>query len=174
VEPGESLAIRVGEVFTPAAPIDKKALFAGRTKQLRQVVDAINQRGQHAIIFGERGVGKTSLANVLSENLSLPGGNFLMPHVNCDTEDDFTSLWKKILNEISLYRHSQQPGYEGGTLVRPIPLLENLEEPFSTGDIRRVLSPLAANFVVVITLDEFDRLPGGAVRSMMADTIKMI
>lgn len=174
MEPGQQLAIRVGEIFTPAAPIDKKALFAGRTQQVRQVVDAINQRGQHAIIFGERGVGKTSLANVLSENLSVPGGQILMPHINCDTEDDFTTLWRKVFSEISLYRNAQQAGYAGAPIARPINFAEGVSEPFSTGDIRSILTPLTTNFLVVIIFDEFDRLPGGAVRSMMADTIKML
>ena len=32
-------------------------------------VAAINQRGQHVVLYGERGVGKTSLANVMAEVL---------------------------------------------------------------------------------------------------------
>jgi DNA polymerase III gamma/tau subunit len=58
---------RGGEVFTPSAPIDNQALFAGRVNQLNRIIGAVSQRGQHAILFGERGVGKTSLANVLSD-----------------------------------------------------------------------------------------------------------
>lgn len=54
-------------VFTPAVPISSDSLFAGRSTQISKLVDAINQRGQHAVLFGERGVGKTSLANVLGE-----------------------------------------------------------------------------------------------------------
>jgi Cdc6-like AAA superfamily ATPase len=173
-EENEQLAIRVGSIFTPSAPIDKKALFIGRSKQLRQVVDAINQRGQHAIIFGERGVGKTSLANVLAENLSVPGGYLLMPHVNCDTGDDFSTLWTKVLNEITIYHRKRQAGFDlQETLLKGAPSQE-MTEPTSTGDIRKVLAPLASNFLVVIILDEFDRLPGGPVRAMMADTIKML
>ena len=175
VESGDLLAVRVGQVFTPSAPIDKNALFAGRTKQIRQVVDAINQRGQHAIIFGERGVGKTSLANVLSENLSVPGGYLLMPHVNCDTGDDFTSLWTKVFTEIKLYRRGRQAGFEMEELWKPQDLnKEVVTETISTGDIRRVLTPLASNFLVVIIIDEFDRLPAGPVRTMLADTVKML
>jgi Holliday junction resolvasome RuvABC ATP-dependent DNA helicase subunit len=36
-------------------------------------MDAINQQGQHVLIYGERGVGKTSLANVLSGFLKTMG-----------------------------------------------------------------------------------------------------
>ena len=36
---------------------------------MRRLIDAANQSGQRAIVYGERGVGKTSLANVLSDFL---------------------------------------------------------------------------------------------------------
>ena len=56
--------LRLGEVFTPSAPIDRLRLFAGRDQQRLAVLDAILQRGRHAVLFGERGVGKTSCANI--------------------------------------------------------------------------------------------------------------
>ena len=49
-------------------------LFAGRKAQLNKVIDAANQRGQHAIVYGERGVGKTSLARVLSSRIRTASG----------------------------------------------------------------------------------------------------
>jgi len=61
------LSLQAGLVFTPNTPIDQRALFAGRGDQIRRIIDAVNQAGQHAILFGERGVGKTSLANVISQ-----------------------------------------------------------------------------------------------------------
>src|SRR5262245_47987345 len=90
----------VGRVFTPTAPIDERSLFAGRDSQVRRVVDAINQKGQHAIIFGERGVGKTSLANVLSSFLSGQADIILAPRVNCDSDDTFDSVWTKVFEHI--------------------------------------------------------------------------
>jgi ABC-type transport system involved in cytochrome bd biosynthesis fused ATPase/permease subunit len=90
-------SIDAGKVFTPTAPIDERSLFAGRTEQVRKVVDAVNQKGQHAVVFGERGVGKTSLSNVLSSFLSGPNAStVLSPRVNCDATDTFQSLWSKI------------------------------------------------------------------------------
>ncbi len=63
------LNAEIAKVFTPSAPVDDAALFAGRTTQLLKVVNAISQRGQHVVIFGERGVGKTSLSNILYATL---------------------------------------------------------------------------------------------------------
>ncbi len=97
-----------------------------------------------------------------------------MPHVNCDSGDDFTSLWRKILTEIKLYRRGFQTGFNLDEIWKPQQLADDLPESISTGDVRKLLAPLAANFLVVIIIDEFDRLPDGKVRTMIADTVKML
>jgi ABC-type molybdenum transport system ATPase subunit/photorepair protein PhrA len=48
-------------------PITQINLFAGRRDKLRDLTIAVSQDGQHPIIYGERGVGKTSLANIVAE-----------------------------------------------------------------------------------------------------------
>ena len=59
----------LGQHFKPATPIDNVSLFCGRVRQRQTVVDAINQSGQHVVLYGERGVGKTSLAKMLFPSL---------------------------------------------------------------------------------------------------------
>jgi ABC-type transport system involved in cytochrome bd biosynthesis fused ATPase/permease subunit len=59
----------IDTVFTPAAPIRTRDLFFGRMDQLKRVVETINEPGQHAALYGERGVGKTSLANIINDRL---------------------------------------------------------------------------------------------------------
>ena len=74
---------RIATSFRPSEPIDSKA-FAGRESQITDVINACVQRGQHAVIFGERGAGKTSLVNTLCKML---GHKFVMPKcgtINCD------------------------------------------------------------------------------------------
>jgi Cdc6-like AAA superfamily ATPase len=92
--------LRSGEVFTPSAPIDNQALFVGRVNQLNRIMSAVSQRGQHAILFGERGVGKTSLANVLLKIMRGSQEHVESVIVNCDTEDTFEQLWYKIFAEL--------------------------------------------------------------------------
>jgi transcriptional regulator with AAA-type ATPase domain len=74
------------QVFNPSAPVHKQSLFAGRTTQLVTTINALSTRGQHVAIYGERGVGKTSLANILSDVFkSLPSNMpFNYVRVNCD------------------------------------------------------------------------------------------
>ncbi len=62
----QMIGLQIGTVFTPNTPVSEKDMFSGRKDQIYKVLDVIFQTGQHAIIFGDRGVGKTSLANILS------------------------------------------------------------------------------------------------------------
>jgi Cdc6-like AAA superfamily ATPase len=124
-------------VFTPAAPIDSQALFAGRTRQVSLVIDAVNQTGQHAIIFGERGVGKTSLANVLAPWLESLGQRVLAPRVNCDSADTFSSAWKKLLSRIQLPGQPHRAGFKAEGLSE-FASRDRLKEEYSPDDVIRL------------------------------------
>jgi ATP-dependent Clp protease ATP-binding subunit ClpA len=54
----------ITDAFSPGAPIQERELFAGRANELQALMDAVMQRGRHAVLFGERGVGKTSMVNI--------------------------------------------------------------------------------------------------------------
>jgi hypothetical protein len=156
------------QVFSPAAPIDQYRLFAGRVRQVREVLTAASQRGMHVILFGERGVGKTSLANILSELILVDGVRSLNSGtVNCDASDDFDSLWRKILRELTVYSESEDaPGVDASTMDR---LLSDTVTP---DDIRFLLDRIPQP--VMIVLDEIDRLTNLEATTLLADTIKTL
>ena len=54
----------LARVFTPHAPVNDRDLFRGLLDQIFAVSAAINQNGLHVMLYGERGVGKTSMANL--------------------------------------------------------------------------------------------------------------
>ncbi|MBI5864397.1 MAG: ATP-binding protein [Planctomycetes bacterium] len=55
---------RCNQAFTPFAPIDLPEFFAGRIGHVDRLISEIEAPGRHVAIFGERGVGKTSLAKL--------------------------------------------------------------------------------------------------------------
>ena len=77
LERAEQLARRAATVFQPRTPIATKELFAGRWPELTEISDAVHQTGLHVVIYGERGVGKTSLANVISPTIWVMDGHRL-------------------------------------------------------------------------------------------------
>jgi len=56
---------RVGEAFSPFHPIQVRDFFAGRVEQIGRIEQALRAGGQHVILYGDRGVGKTSLSNIV-------------------------------------------------------------------------------------------------------------
>ncbi len=147
----------IGQVFTPSAPINNQDLFAGRVNQLNRIISAVSQRGQHAILFGERGVGKTSLANVLLNILRGSQEQFKSVIVNCDTEDRFDRLWYKIFLELE---NTQTLDFE----------LHQVNPEFIRVRLQRQITGSA-----VIIIDEMDRLNRDPYfTAFMADTIKTL
>jgi len=166
----EDLARRAGTVFKPNTPVTERDLFAGRTDRIRRLVDVANQDGQHAIIHGERGVGKTSLANVVTKFYS-PELPVVSPRINCDSLDDFGTVWRKVFEEIELKRPEPVVGFGGGIqgtlFTSPTPVLA---DPTPDG-VRRALTVLARTCLPLIVVDEFDRLKEES-RRPFADMIK--
>lgn len=143
-----------GQVFSPGAPIDEQELFAGRAEQVRELISSVYQRGQHAVVFGERGVGKTSLANTFTKFMHAPLSRVVATRVNCDGIDDFSNVWHKALAD-----------WEISSL---------LPERITPDDVRRALREVAANNIAIVVLDEFDRLRDPSATRLVADTIKAL
>src|SRR6185437_5238789 len=48
--------MEIANLFSPTQPVREADLFVGRTHQIQQVTEGILQAGQHAVVYGERGV----------------------------------------------------------------------------------------------------------------------
>jgi Cdc6-like AAA superfamily ATPase len=169
----QKLSLEAGSVFTPGAPVNEQDLFAGRLDQFDKVLDATSQRGYHAVLYGERGVGKTSLSNMISAFL-INRGKWIVPRVNCDASDDFSSLWKKALRDIAITKTQPGIGFGSKSTTSQYSYLEHLPSDVTPDEVRRCLAQLSAGAILLIIFDEFDRIADKNVTSLMADTIKML
>ncbi len=163
---------KAGQVFTPGSPINERDLFAGRLDQVQKILNAASQTGYHAVLYGERGVGKTSLSNVLASFLNEAAGRALYPRVNCDASDTFTSVWKKAFKDITLTNTKKLAGFSDRSEIETRSFVEGLPAELAPDDIRRLLAQLSAACRIVITFDEFDRIEDRKITLLMADTIK--
>jgi Cdc6-like AAA superfamily ATPase len=144
--------MRVAQAFRPAAPVDDLELFAGREAQRQEIVGAIAQAGYHVALYGERGVGKTSLARVSVELFDRPGGvRFRSAMINCHTDDNFDSLWQTIFKRL------------GRSLDG---------EKLAPEDVRYEIEEL--DLPALIVIDELDRLEDDPSLTLLADTIKTL
>jgi Cdc6-like AAA superfamily ATPase len=81
----------VREVFTPHRPVKVIDHLFGRGHEVAALIQQINTPGQHALLYGERGVGKSSLANVAAELLLQMLTEHLYPS-RCDSASTFESI----------------------------------------------------------------------------------
>jgi Cdc6-like AAA superfamily ATPase len=169
----------VSKAFRPAAPVDNQALFAGRTQQMVRVLDVVEQPGQHAAVYGSRGVGKTSLAKVIAAALNNTEGGqtdrVVALHYTCTANDTFATVWRSVFGDLFVTLRSEGFGFAGETTDKRIPAtaIFDLEGEVTTDAIRRGLLTLSKGAPLAIFVDEFDRLPASE-KVAFADTTKVL
>lgn len=166
---------QVSDIYTPSYPIELKDLFSGRNEQLVRAVSIVPQKGLHAIIFGDRGVGKTSFANMLK--ILMESSERQVQRVSCNSEDTFTTLWKNILSRFTV---KYQEVKERVSFVKDTEVTET-EYPLSTFISTPEVSPEQILELLkflnspIIIIDEFDRLEDAFFnKKVFTDVIKAI
>lgn len=168
---------RLQESFTPNRPIDVPDLLSGRIDLIFRITEAINTQGLHMILYGDRGTGKTSIGHVIARLIQEPekreGKRVVL--VSCDSSDDFSSLWGKVVQEILL--EQRQLGFlqqSVASILTPLHVGSSFDNraPIVTPNDARILMKSFPNPIVII-FDEFDRTPISDIRRLMADTIKL-
>ncbi len=163
---------RVAQVFTEGAPIQQVDLFAGRVPQMQQLLDVVHQPGKHAVVYGERGVGKTSLATVM--RMILSSMEMTAVRVPCDGTDTFRSIWVKVLDEVRLVSIRQAIGFGRHEVTDTTAGADLLPANSTPNDVKRLLRTFSQDRPFVVFIDEFDRLEDGSARRLIADTIKAL
>jgi Cdc6-like AAA superfamily ATPase len=152
-----SLEYYTTQLFRPAAPIMEDGFFAGRLVQARSLLDVIYQPGGHAILYGERGVGKTSLVNIINERIVAPAKYTHVLKVGCNVTDTFTSIWTNVFFNYS---------WQGKPVAE---IIKEKPQPFT---VYKIAESLDQRTLVII--DEFDRVQDSLTKTLIADTIKYL
>src|SRR5258708_3447393 len=166
---GLELDMRLAQSFTPHAPVRSADLFAGRTEQFRAVTDTLKTVGLHAIIYGDRGVGKTSLAFVIADTLKSELG---VARVTCGQSDTFGSVARRAFDALPIV--IDRPGV--GFAARPSRFMAPAGRVLPSGDLTP--GAVADSLVALppdclLIVDEFDRLARAETASF-ADLIKTL
>lgn len=165
----EQKQLILNQVFSPTSPIKQRDFFFGRINQLEKIADAINEEGQHAILYGDRGVGKTSLANIMANSFT----NLYPVKITCNRQDNFKTLWENALNNVQFSKTLEGIGFnpqQTKEIVRIGSQLINIEE-LRPNHIVQILNSLPAGKLLFI-FDEFDNISTKKTRSQFADLIK--
>ncbi len=174
----------LAEVFQPSQPIKREELLHGRSKQLTSIRRAILSPGTHVFIYGDRGVGKTSLAQTASSLHQDVGLQDII--VSCTSQSKFYELVEDIACLLDdNYRSTERREYEksgklglgfvDGSMKQKleqgiIPTVNTINEATQLLDeicTRRVVKP-------VVIIDEFDQLIEESEKKLFADLIKRV
>lgn len=160
-----SLEWEISSLFS-GAPVQEEELFAGRTSEVRRILDAVFERSRHVVLYGERGVGKTSIANVFWRRYNQMLKTVIAARVQADPSDTFASLWAKVFDEFVSVAQSI-----GRFDLAPI---DNSLEIISPDQVRREFQKCKPNSLPIVIIDEFDKLTDNDARLLTANVIKYL
>ena len=146
------------------APINEEELFAGRASEVVKILQTVIARSKHVVLFGERGVGKTSLSNIFWKRYHKTLKSFVVARVQAGPHDNFSSLWIRALEEL------RAAGIAAGK-----PNYVNFSTDFETvtpSNIRRELQKCGANALPVIIVDEYNEIVDEDAKTLTANLIK--
>jgi Cdc6-like AAA superfamily ATPase len=146
------------------APIDEEDLFAGRITEVRRIIEAVLSRSKHIVLFGEKGVGKTSLTNVFWKRFSKTLRSFIVARVQAGPHDNFSSLWGRALEEL------QAAGKTSGKSEYVAFDIDH--DTWTPSQIRRELQKCGANAVPIIIVDEYSEVVDEDAKKLTANLIK--
>lgn len=160
---------KLRHAFTPSQPVADRRLFAGRDDVLKTIIRAIEDQRLHVVLYGERGIGKTSLLHVLTQAAS--EARYIVVYTSCGANSNFDETFRAAAAEIPLLFHSgfsptAAETEKGSTLADLLP-----NEPLSPRKFGDLCAKLTGTRVLII-LDEFDRAESGSFRRDVAELIK--
>ena len=176
----EEIIVRSGvrDVYIPNKPIDSVELFCGRQNEVSRIIEGINTGGMHVLLYGDRGVGKTSLSKITCTMLML-NSTITNYHVKiCDSSDTFVSIIQSLFQDLNIkcsIKSSSSCNFS--FLWKLVSFGKNENTEYISYD--NIASPSwvatrIAEFEGVFLIDEIDVLPNPGDKKKIAELIKQL
>lgn len=161
--------LQLRDLFTPAQPVTQRSRFAGRLDVLANLIEIIEEQRSHVVVYGERGIGKTSLMHILADLAR--DSQYLVIYESCGSDSRFDEIFRSALRQIPLLYLS--------TLSPMAPEAESKsnfasqigDAPFNARELSELLARVVGTRVIII-LDEYDRTEDPQFRRSVAELIK--
>ena len=161
------LALR--DALGASQPVIARERFAGRHDALAQLIAAIEQQRVHVVVYGERGIGKTSLVHVFADTAR--EARYLVVYGSCGTEARFDTMFRAFASKIPMLYHrdvlpTAVDNEAGRTFDSLLP-----EVAFGPREVSDLFADVVGTRVLLI-LDEYDRVLDPGFRRDVAELIK--
>lgn len=169
--------------LSPSSPINRVPALKGRAEQIEQITRAFHSPGRQAFIYGDRGVGKSSLALAVANYLAPDGHRPIQ--IACNRGSFYTLIRNAceqllgttpvkidggIKGKASLTLPGLNASLESSLTRREVPQLTDLNQAVAV--LRWCAEQHQAEAVVIF--DEFDQLATPDDREAFADFIKQV
>jgi uncharacterized protein len=170
--------------LTPSKEIDSPERLLGRELELRRIARALNSEGRNVFIYGDRGIGKTSVA-VTVAHLNNTGAMYAI-YVPCGLNSNFGDVIQAIGNAVipiserihpGRVKYAGNLGYAGASIGGGFERenLAGIAKPSGLTEALDILSFACvkrAGSRTLVVIDEFDRIQLAADKVLFAELIK--
>jgi uncharacterized protein len=175
---------KLHQVVFPAQPIQTVEHLVGRTAELSRIEKALFAPGRHIFIYGDRGVGKSSVAATAANQLQSSDANYI--DIACSPDATFKSVIANIAyqaisaSRIRSTKRSEQVAIDFRYLKLgksdEVALHDLPAQIHTLLDAEAILREVAAlhSDRPIVVIDEFDRMKDPNERTMFADLVKHI
>jgi Cdc6-like AAA superfamily ATPase len=160
---------KVSDSFKPSRPVTDYRMFAGRTGVLTTLIQSIEDHRMHIVLYGERGIGKTSMMHILAQ--AAREARYLCVYISCGADSNFSDVMRVWAAGIPLLFHqnfgpASERSERGETFADLIG-----EGPISVHAAGDLLARLVGTRVILM-LDEFDRCESKEFKQSVAELMK--
>jgi len=180
----ENFAQKLDLVLSASGPIRSEERLFGREKELDRIKKALYISGRHVFIYGDRGVGKSSLAATAANRYQSSDSEYI--DIGCGPDSTLFSIVSNIayqaINATKLNKSkiSTTVGVDAKffrmTKTSEITRNDLLAEMRTLSDAVELLKEVSAlhSEKPIVVLDEFDRISDQSQRELFADLLKHI
>lgn len=165
----DRMRLALADALAASQPVTSAERFAGRADVLEALIRAVEQQRAHVVLYGERGIGKTSLLHVFAETAR--EARYVVLYGSCGVEARFSDMFATFAAGIPLLYHADVS-----------PTADETEHDRSFADLLgeeqadpRAFADLFQRIVgtrVLFILDEYDRVRDPSFRRDVAELIK--
>lgn len=176
----------LAERLTPSAHITTPERLYGREKKLVQIERAFNSHGRHIFIYGDRGVGKTSLAMTAAYLHQDSSGEPI--YVLCGEDSTFGSIMQAVgQNALPIRQRIEQggskptyaatlPGIGGGSFKAGDESRAVIEQPSDINAATTIITYINSirHGTTIVVLDELERIRDPNEKMKIAEFVNSI
>lgn len=175
---------RLAEVVSPARPIQSIEHLQGREAELESISRALYAPGRHAFVYGDRGVGKSSLAATAAFVYQSTDATPIF--VSGSTDDTFRSIVANVVTSalgrdrtrLEKLKRSAEFSWRGIKLggeqeTSPLDVASQIQTIGDAAELLKHISKMHSQKPIVV-LDEFDTIKDISERNKFAGLLKLL